>query len=58
MFGIAGKVGSLTRKGDINIYQVENPNTEQIHLLFKDYVYGIAYNSETLKKVAKIVMAQ
>lgn len=58
VFGIAGKVGSLTRKGDINVYQVENPNTEQIHILFKDYTYGIAYNSDTLEKVAKIVMAQ
>lgn len=57
VFGIAGQIGNLTRKGDVDIYQVENPNTEQIHLLFKNFAYGISFNSDTLKKVAKMVMA-
>lgn len=56
MFGVSGKIGSLTRRGDINVYQVENPNTEQIHLLFKDFQYGIAYNADTLLKVCKMVL--
>ena len=44
-------------KGDVDVYQVENPNTEQIHLLFKNFAYGIAYNATTLEKVAKMVLA-
>ena len=57
IFGIAGKIGFLTRKGDVDVYQVENPNTEQIHLLFKNFAYGISYNSDTILKVAKMVLA-
>ena len=57
IFGIAGTIGTLTRKGDVDVYQVENPNTEQIHLLFKNFAYGIAYNSDTIKKVCKMVLA-
>ena len=56
MFGIAGQIGSLTRRGDVNVYQVENPNTEQIHILFKDFVYGFAFNADTLQKVCKVVL--
>ena len=56
IFGIAGKIGSLNMKGEIHTYQVEDPNKEQIHLLFKDFTYGYAFNKDTLDNVVKVVL--
>lgn len=57
LFGIAGKIGTLTMKGEMHTYQVEDPNKEQIHLLFKDFTYGYSFNKDTLENVVKVVLA-
>jgi hypothetical protein len=57
IFGIAGKIGTLTMKGDMQTYQIEDPNKEVFHLMFKDFEYGYAFNKNTLDKVVKIELA-
>ena len=57
IFGIAGKVGTLTTKGEINIYQDMNNNREEIHLLFKDYTVGWAFNNTALDNIVKVELA-
>lgn len=56
IFGIAGKIGSLTMKGDIKTYQTEDVNKEVIHLLFKNFTFGYAFNKDTLENVVKVVL--
>lgn len=56
IFGIAGKIGTITMKGDIKTYQTEDVNKEVFHLLFKNFEYGYAFNKSTLDKVVKVVL--
>lgn len=56
IFGIAGKVGNLDMKGDIHVYQDMNNQSEQVHLMLKDFTYGFAITK--IENCAKIVMAQ
>ena len=56
VFGIAGKVGNLDMKGDIHVFQDMNNQSEQIHLMLKDFTYGFAITK--IENCAKIVMAQ
>lgn len=56
IFGIAGKIGTLNMKGEIKVYQVEDVNKEKIHLLFKHFTYGYAFNKDTLDNVVKVVL--
>lgn len=57
IFGVAGRIGTLTQKGDIRTYEVENPSREYVHLMWKDYTFGYAISPTALEKVAKIVLA-
>lgn len=54
IFGIAGKVGSLDMKGDIHVYQDMNNQSEQVHLMLKDFTYGFAITN--IENCAKITM--
>ena len=56
VFGIAGRIGNLDMKGDIHVYQDMNNQSEQIHLMLKDFTYGFAITK--IENCAKIVMAQ
>ena len=56
IFGIAGKVGNLDMKGDIHVYQDMNNQSEQVHLMLKDFTYGLAVTK--IENCAKMVMAQ
>lgn len=55
IFGIAGKVGNLDMKGDIHTYQDMNNQSEQVHLMLKDFTYGFAINK--IENCAKIVLS-
>lgn len=57
VFGIAGKIGTLNMKGDINVYQDSDNNKEKFHLLFKNFTFGVAFNKDTLENVCKIAIA-
>lgn len=56
IFGIAGKIGALDMKGDIHIYEDFNNQSEQVHLMLKDFTYGLMITK--IENCAKIVMAQ
>lgn len=56
IFGIAGKIGSLHMKGEIKTYEVEDVNKEVIHLMWKNFTYGYAFNKDTLENVVKAVL--
>lgn len=56
IFGIAGKIGNLDMKGDIHVFQDMNNQSEQIHIMLKDFTYGFAITN--IENVCKMVMAQ
>lgn len=56
IFGVAGKIGTLQMKGDVNVYQDMNNNTENVHLMFKNFTYGFAFNNTALDKVFMAVL--
>ena len=56
IYGIAGQIGALDMKGDIHVYQDMNNQSEQIHLMLKDFTYGFAITN--IENCAKMVMAQ
>lgn len=56
IFGVAGKVGSLNMKGEINVYEDMDNNNERVHLLFKDFTYGYAFKGEALDRVCKVTL--
>lgn len=55
IFGIAGKVGNLDMKGDIHVFQDMNNQSEQVHLMLKDFTYGFAITK--IENCAKIVLS-
>lgn len=57
VFGIAGKIGRLNMKGAVKTYQDTDNNKEKIHLMFKNFTYGFAFNKDTLENVVKIALA-
>ena len=57
IFGIAKQIGTLDMKGDIHTYQDEENGRERIQLYWKDFTFGYAFTADTLKNVAKIVLA-
>jgi len=57
IFGIAGKIGTLTQRGEIRTFEESNNNREYVHLMWKDYTFGYAISPAALEKVAKIVLA-
>lgn len=56
IFGICGKIGTLNKKGEIVTYQEEDNHKEVIHLMFKHFTYGYAFNNTTLENVVKAVL--
>jgi len=57
IFGIAKQIGTLDMKGEIHSYQTDEPARERIQLYWKDFSFGYAFREDTLKNVAKIVLA-
>ena len=57
VFGVCGKIGTLNQRGDVTVYEVQNPNKENVHLLFKNFNYGFAFNSTALEGVFKAVLS-
>lgn len=55
IFGLAGKIGSLDMKGDVHVYQDMNNQSEQVHLMLKDFTYGFTITK--IENCAKMVMA-
>lgn len=52
IYGIAGKMGTLDMKGESHTYQDMNNQSEVIHIMFKDFSYGIMLtNIENFAKV-------
>lgn len=52
IYGVAGKLGNLDMKGEIHTYQDMNNQAEKIHLMLKDFTYGVMLtNIENFAKV-------
>ena len=52
IYGISGKIGTLDMKGESHTYQDMNNQSEKIHIMFKDFNYGIMLtNIENFAKV-------
>lgn len=56
LFGIAGKIGDCITRGDTQVLQETDINSEKIHIKVNGYTFGTLIKDAT--KVAKIVMAQ
>lgn len=56
VFGIAGKIGTISQKGEMDVYQTSNNNKEKIELKFANYTYGWAISPEAIKKVCKVTL--
>lgn len=57
VFGISGKIGVLSQRGEMKVYQTMNNNAEQVHLKFANYEFGVAFNKDTLENVCKAVLS-
>lgn len=57
VFGVAGKIGHLSMKGDVKTYETENNNLEKIDIKVANFNYGWALNSATADKVYKVVLS-
>lgn len=57
VFGIAGKIGTISQKGEMSVYQTSNNNKEKIELKFANFTYGWAISPEGIKKVCKAVLS-
>lgn len=55
IFGIAGQVGNLDMKGDIHVFQDMNNQSEQVHVMLKDFTYSFAITK--IENCAKIVLS-
>lgn len=52
IYGIADKIGNLDMKGEIHTYQDMNNQNEKVHIMLKDFTYGIMLtNIENFAKV-------
>lgn len=52
IYGIADKIGNLDMKGETHTYQDMNNQSEKVHLMLKDFTYGIMLtNIENFAKV-------
>lgn len=54
VFGIAGVCGDICTRGETNVLQETDINSEKIHIKVNGYTFGYAFTDST--KVAKIVM--
>lgn len=55
IYGVAGKLGNLDMKGETHTYQEMNPQSEKIHIMLKDFTYGIMLTN--IENFAKITLA-
>lgn len=56
VFGVAGKIGRLTMRGEMKVYETENNNKEKIELKACGFTYGWAFESAAAEKVCKVVL--
>lgn len=54
IYGVAGKLGTLDMKGESHTYQDMNNQSEKIHIMFKDFNYGIMLTN--IENFAKITL--
>lgn len=57
VFGVSGKIGILSQRGEMKVYQTMNNNSEQVHLKFANFEFGVAFNKDTLENVCKAVLS-
>lgn len=55
IFGCSGSIGNLDMKGEIHVYQDMNNQAEKVHLMLKDFTYGIMITN--LERAAKVVLS-
>lgn len=52
IYGIANSIGALDMKGEVHTYQDMNNQSEKVHIMLKDFTYGIMLtNIENFAKV-------
>lgn len=52
IYGISDSIGSLDMKGEVHVYQDMNNQNEKVHIMLKDFTYGIMLtNIENFAKV-------
>lgn len=54
IYGIAGFIGTLDMKGEVHVYQDMNNQSEQVHIMLKDFTYGFTITK--IENCAKMVM--
>lgn len=54
IYGIANKIGTLDMKGESHTYQDMNNQSEKVHIMFKDFAYGIMLTN--IENFAKITL--
>lgn len=57
VFGVSGKIGTLSQRGEMKVYETLNNNSEKVHLKFAGFEFGIAMNADTLENVCKAVLS-
>ena len=57
VFGIAGKIGRLSMRGEMKVYETSNNNKEKIELKACGFTYGWALDSAAADKVFKVVLS-
>ena len=54
IYGISEKLGNLDMKGEIHTYQDMNNQGEKVHLMLKDFTYGVMLTH--IENFAKITL--
>lgn len=57
VFGIAGKIGRLSMRGDVRVLETENNNKECVDVKICGFNYGWAFDTTSAEKVCKAVLA-
>jgi hypothetical protein len=55
LFGVAGKIGNLDMKGELNVYETPDNDSEKLTIKMNGYTFG--YCITDITKVAKMVIA-
>lgn len=55
LFGVAGKIGNLDMRGELNVYETPDNNEEKLTLKLNGYTFG--YCITDITKAAKVVIA-
>ena len=56
IYGVAGKIGNLDMKGEIHTYQDMNNQGEKVHIMLKDFTYGIMLTN--IENFAKVTLSK